>query len=92
MQITYRDLPPSPSLEAIIKLRAEKLLRFGRVTNCRVVVEARPRRQFHIQLELTVPGGNVVVSHEPDGANAYVAVREAFESARRRLDENAQRL
>jgi ribosomal subunit interface protein len=93
LQITFRDLAPSPALSDAIKLRAAKLSRFhDRITSCRVVVEAKPRHRFGVHLELSIPGGEIVVSHEPDETDAYVAVREAFEAARRQLDETAQRL
>ena len=60
LQITFRDLPSSPAVEAEIRERAENLAHiFGRMTSCRVIVEGRHRPQragkvFHLRVELTL--------------------------------------
>lgn len=101
LQITFRDLPSSPAVEARIRERAEQLEHvFGRVTSCRVVVEGRHRPQragkvFHLRVELALPGKIVAVGNGPAELHAhddvFVAVRAAFDSARRQLDQHAQR-
>lgn len=71
IQITYRNMEPSPSVTARIRAEAAKLDRyFNRITSCRVSVEAPHRHQkwgelFHIRVELGVPRGEIVVGHEP---------------------------
>jgi ribosomal subunit interface protein len=100
LQITFRHMDPSPALEAFIRQRAEELDQFfDRITSCRVVVECRhPRQQqgklFEVRIDLTVPGAEIVVGRDP-GANhahedAHVAVRDAFDAARRRLEDHAR--
>jgi ribosome-associated translation inhibitor RaiA/cold shock CspA family protein len=100
LQITFRHMDPSPALEARIRQRGEELDQFfDRITSCRVVVECRhPRHQqgklFEVRIDLTVPGAEIVVGRDT-GANhahedAHVAVRDAFDAARRRLEDHAR--
>ena len=101
LQITFRHMDPSPALEARIRQRADELERFfDRVTACRVVVERMNRRHqqgnlFEIRIDLTVPGREIAVGSDR-GANhahedAHVAVRDAFDAARRALEDHARR-
>lgn len=101
LQITYRNLSPSEAVDRCIRERAERLDRFcDRVMGCRVVVEERHRRRrqgklFHLRVDLTVPGDEIVVSRDRPLNRAhedvYVAVRDAFDAARRRLEDYARR-
>lgn len=99
LQITYRDVTPSPALESVIRERAAKLDHFAqRITSCRVVVEAPHRHSnkadFHVRIDITVPGAEeIVVSREPSSsaADPYVAVREAFDAATRQLQDLERR-
>ena len=101
VQITFRDLPSSSAVEAQIRDRADNLERiFDRITSCRVIVEGRhrPRRAgkvAHLCIELSLPGKTITVGR---GAtefevhdDVFVAVRAAFDAARRRLDRHARR-
>ncbi len=101
VQITFRDIDPSPALETNIRERIARLERvFDRMTSCRVLVEA-PHRQhtqgklFHVRIDVTMPGCEIVVGRDPAERhaheNAHVAVRDAFDALRRRLDEHARR-
>lgn len=100
LQITFRHMDPSPALEERIRGRAEELDQFcERITSCRVVVECRHRHQqqgklFSVSIDLTVPGREIVVGREA-GANhahedAHVAVRDAFDALRRRLEDHVR--
>lgn len=101
LQITFRDLPSSSAVEAQIRERAEHLERvFDRLTSCRVIVEGRHRPQragkvAHLCVELTLPGKVITVGRGATEFEAhddvFVAVRAAFDAARRRLDRYAQR-
>jgi ribosomal subunit interface protein len=101
LQITFRDVPYSGALEAYVRRRAAKLETFSsRITGCHVAVEAPHRhkhtgRHFRIRVDLTVPGGEVVVSHAQgdDEANqdAYSAIDEAFDRLGRRLEDHERR-
>ena len=98
MEITFRHMESSPALEARIQEKAEKLDRFyEHVMGMRVLVEAPHEHKsqgklFHVRIDLTVPGGELVVSkghHHQSQAHedVYVALRDAFEVAKRRLEE-----
>lgn len=101
VQITFRDLPSSAAVEAQIRERAEHLERvFDRLTACRVTVEGRHRPQragkvAHLCVELHVPGRTITVGRGPAEFevhdDVFVAVRAAFDAARRRLDRHARR-
>lgn len=100
LQITFRKMAPSPAVEAHIRERATELERFfGRIMACRVVVEASSRRHeqgniYHLVIDLTVPGREIVVRRDPPEHQAHedilVAVRDAFDSARRQLEDHAR--
>lgn len=115
VQITFRNMDPSPAVEQRVHEEAEALNRyFDRITSCRVVVEAPHRHHqhgqtFHVAVELGVPGSKIVVNHEPslhsslmasgtdemekrleaqpDHKDVFVAIRDAFETVRRRLED-----
>jgi len=101
LQITFRGLPPSPAIEKSIREHAAKLERFyDRLTRCRVVVESPHRRHnkgklYHVSLDLTVPGAELVVNREPhqrhEHEDVYVAIRDAFNAAARQLEDYARR-
>lgn len=101
LQISFRDMEPSAAIEAKIRERAAKLDRYyERIMGCRVVIEAPHRRHhqgklYHVRIDLTVPQGEVVVSREPVENHAhedvYVAIRDAFDAAQRRLADYARR-
>ncbi len=119
VQITFRNMDPSKAVEARIRKEVSKLEKFyDRIVGCRVVAEIPRRHQHHgkvyrIRIDLTLPGGELVVKHEPglhstarqiglerekkqlevEGAykDIYVAIRDAFKAARRRLQDYARR-
>jgi cold shock CspA family protein/ribosome-associated translation inhibitor RaiA len=118
-------MPPSEVIEKAIREKADKLDAFyDHIMSCRVLVEAphrhhRKGKLYHVRIDLTLPGGEIVVKHEPkrltdtparvQGApevmvsethepgkyaahrDIYVAIRDAFDAARRRLQDYARR-
>ena len=102
VQITFRGMEVSPSVEAQVRRRADELFQFSdRITACRVVLEAAHRRHrqgmiYNVRIDLTVPGGPLVIDREPGEDHAHedmrVAVRDAFDAARRRLQDHMQKL
>jgi ribosome-associated translation inhibitor RaiA len=102
VQITFRGMETSPSVEAQVRRRAEELYQISdRVTACRVTLEAAHRRHrqgtiYHVHVDLAVPGGKIVVNREPGEDHAHedmhVAVRDAFDAVRRRLQDQMRRL
>jgi cold shock CspA family protein/ribosome-associated translation inhibitor RaiA len=102
VQISFRGMESSASVEAQVRRRAKELQQFSdRVSACRVMLEAVNRRHrqgtiYHVRVDLTVPGGEVVVNREPGEDRAHedlhVAIRDAFDAARRRLQDHMRRL
>ncbi len=101
VQITFKDMPPSPAIETWIRERASKLNRYhDRIVHCNVVVEAPHRHQkrghlYNVRIDITVAGGEVVVSHQGPKNEAhrdvYVALRDAFRAARRQLQDQVRK-
>jgi ribosomal subunit interface protein len=101
LQITHRQMETSESLDEHIEAEAEKLERYhDKIISCRVVVELPHRHKsqgqhFHVVVDLTVPGREIVVGRDPDERvtheDPYVAVSEAFKAARRQLQGAAQK-
>jgi cold shock CspA family protein len=50
---------------------------------------------YHVRIDLTVPGAELVASREPHDNHAhedvYVAIRDAFDAMRRQLEAHARR-
>lgn len=101
LEISFRNMDRSESVEARVREKADKLEQFfGRITSCRVMVEATHRRHakgnlYHVQIEVGVPGNQIVINRNPKDKHShedvYVAVRDAFNAARRRLEDHSRR-
>ena len=101
LQITFRGIPHSDAVEARIREKASKLDKFhNRIMSCRVAVESEHQHhhqgnQYHIRIDITTPGKEIVISHEHHDnhayENIYVAIRDAFDAAIRQL-ENLSRV
>jgi cold shock CspA family protein len=101
-QVSFDDLPVDPDVRAAALEHVAHLERFtDRITGCHVVV-AQPHRHhrrgrlFSVRVELVVPGGEIVVNrdHHLDHAHedVYVALRDSFDSAQRRLEDHVRRM
>jgi ribosomal subunit interface protein len=100
LQITFRHMTSSDAVATRIRERAQELERFfDRIMSCRVVVECRhPRRHqgnlFQIRVDLKVPGREIAVGRDPAAHHAhedvYVAIRDAFDAARRLLEDHVR--
>ena len=97
LQLKVRDMTLKEETENKIRNRVQKLGKvFDRITHCRVVVEAPHRhhkkgRLCQVSIYLTVPGNELVIKREPN-TDLRVAIRDAFDVARRRLEDYSQRL
>jgi len=102
VQISFRGMASSPSVETQVRRRVEELWQLSdRVSACRVMLEAAHRRHrqgtiYHVRVDLAVPGGKLMVNREPARnhahEDAHVAIRDAFDAARRRLQNHMDRL
>jgi len=97
LQITIRDMEHSDALETHIRDKANKLDEFfDRITSCRVVVEMPHKhrqqgKQFTVRIDIGVPGSEVVVNRD-HAEDVYVALRDAFDSAKRQLEDYARKI
>jgi cold shock CspA family protein len=99
-QITLRGMGPSPAVERAILRKLSWLQRyFPHIMGCRVTLEAPHRHQrkgrlYHVRIDLTVPGGELVVARDPSLHSAHrdvlVAIRDSFDAARRELMDYAR--
>ena len=92
LQITFRNFPRSDAVEARVRDKAAKLEEFHpRIMSCHVVIEERDRhhhqgKQFSVRIDVRVPGHEVVVDRDHH-EDIYVALRDAFNAAGRKLEE-----
>jgi cold shock CspA family protein len=91
----------SEAIEALIRDKVEKLdASPDHILGCRVVVEPAGKHHQHgnlyeVRLDITVPGEEIVITREPsqhtENRDLRVALRDAFDSARRRLEDYVRR-
>lgn len=101
LSVTFRGMDSSPAIEADIAHQVEKLeRRFGRIMSCRVVVEAPHKRQtkgrlYRVGVDLKVPGREIASNSTGPKDHAHedmhMAVRDAFEAVKRRLQDHARK-
>ncbi|HEY7377722.1 MAG TPA: HPF/RaiA family ribosome-associated protein [Steroidobacteraceae bacterium] len=97
LQITFRNMDPSPALESRARELATRLEKFSAsITRCHVVIETPHRHQhkgelFEVRIDVTVPEKEIAIRRtrpaDPAHQDAYVALRDAFRAARRQLEK-----
>jgi ribosomal subunit interface protein len=96
-QITIRDMPHSDALETHIRDKVNKLDEFfDRIMSCRVVVEMPHKhhhqgKHFNVRLDIGVPGSELVVNRD-HAEDVYIALRDAFDAAKRQLEDYARKM
>lgn len=97
LHLAFEGMEASEAVEAAAREKAAKLDQFfPQIMSCRVVVslEQKHKHQGHpyaVRIDLTVPGHELVVDrvrHE----DVYVALREAFDDMKRRLEDVARKM
>src|SRR4030065_2109758 len=97
LQITFRDFERSDALKTHIREKAEKLETFfDPIMSCRVVMELPHQHKnqgkaFNVRIDIGVPGSEIVVNRDKH-EDVYVALRDAFDAARRQLEDYGRRL
>lgn len=96
IQVTFHGMAHSAALEQAIRERAAKLDHFHpQLISCRAVVEEAARhkhqgKQFVVRLDIKTAGAEIAVNRD-HSEDPYIAVRDAFDAARRRLEDHARR-
>ncbi len=101
VRITFRDIDPSEFVERRVREEVRKLERFyGRLTACTVALRAPHRKHqkgttYRVAINLSAPVGDIVVTRDPGANHAhediYVAIRDAFRTARRQIEDKSRR-
>ena len=100
IQISFKNLDRSDAVETLIREKIQKLQLFhAGMISCHVVVSRHHHHHhqgnlFHVAIDLSVPGHRLVANREPDEHHAYtdvyVAIRDAFNSMGRQLEDLAR--
>ena len=94
--ITTDGLSLTEQQEALVQKKVDWLKRYyPRILSCRVAIDAPVRHHrdggpYQVRIDLKVPGSDLAVTNQAEEEFA-VAVREAFDAARRRLADYARR-
>lgn len=103
VEVHFHGIEKSQAVEQRVRQKVAKLEKhFGRMTSCRVGIEAPQRtpqkpKVLQIKIEIGVPRrAPIVISHERKGSHAnaelQLAIRDAFDVALRKVDGIASRI
>ncbi len=97
LQVVFRGMDPSEAVRLNIEDRVARLEKvFDGIISCRVVVELPHKHHqqgnlFNITVAITVPGDTILINRFPGKDHAkedvYVAIRDALNSAQRKLED-----
>ena len=100
-QISCRDFKVSLAIQTKVEERIQRLEHFyPGIMSCRVMLEFHHRHHhkgklFHVRVDTTVPGRELVASRDPKQDQAhediYVAIRDTFDAMDRKLEDFARR-
>ena len=99
--VVFHNVEPSDAVEArALQLLGKLLTFFPSIMRGVITIEGRHHHHhqgnvYHVALRFHLPGGDVVVSHDPERNHAhedvYVAMRDACEAARKQLANSIKR-
>lgn len=101
LKIQFRDMRPSAAISAVLEESVRDLETYDpSIMSCDVVV-SKPHRKhtkggiYHVVVRFHVAGEQIVINREPEKNHAhedvYVAIRDAFSAARRRLQDHLKK-
>jgi cold shock CspA family protein len=102
LQVSFHNLERVEAIENRIFEEAAQLDEFcDRIMSCRVVVDVPHRHHlqgnvYEVRLDIKVPGEEIAIvqepaQHDPFYENVNVAIRDAFNSAARKLEDYVRR-
>lgn len=99
LEISFHGIDKSDAVEARIQEKFARLHgHFDRFTHARVVISSPNRtdaraKMFNVTIDLGMPGKRpIVIDNEADNADVFIALRDAFNAAQRKLDATAGKL
>lgn len=103
VEVHFHGIEKSDAIEQRVREKVAKLQKyFGRMTSCRVGIEAPQRspqkpKVYQIKIEIGMPSRQpIVVTHERVGSRAneelHLAIRDAFDAAMRKVDGLAAKM
>ena len=99
LAISFHGIDKSDAVEARIHEKFARLHgHFDRLTHARVVISSPNRtadraKMFNVTIDLGMPGKQpIVVNSEGDYTDVFIALRDAFNAAQRKLDATAGKL
>src|SRR5436190_2275894 len=103
VEISFRKVPRSSEVDAVIRREASKLERYAnKIVGCRVAVEQPQHSQrqgnpYRVRVFITAAGRDpIVVTREPTNSDTHDVLRTsligAFKAARRQLQSRTERL
>lgn len=100
-EISFRDVEPSDQVRSRLDEEIAKLERYyDGIIGCRVMVEVPHKRHetgnlYHVRIDVTVPGQELVVSRDPPKKQKReeieTAIVDAFAAMRRQVEEYSRK-
>ncbi len=97
LQVTFRHMDPSAALEARVRKLISRLDKFStHMLRCHVVIEPPSHHQrqgalYDFHISITMPDEEIAIGRarptDPAHEDPYVALRDAFRAARRKLED-----
>jgi cold shock CspA family protein/ribosome-associated translation inhibitor RaiA len=97
LQVSFRHMEHSEAIETLVREKAARLDKFaGDIMSCRVVIEPLAKHHkrgnpYDVRIDLTLPGKEIAISREAAWHEEFkhleVALREAFDEARREVED-----
>jgi len=98
LEIVFRRMPASETIEDALRQQLASLATiYDRIVRCRVVVskvrDSSRHVPIHVEVELTVPGKQIVVNgRDTTYESTYAAIADPFHAARRQLQRYVDKL
>lgn len=96
LQIVFREMAPADAVETQIREKVKKLeLFYPHIIGCKATISIAGKHKnqgqlFNVRLDISVPGSELVVNHDKH-EEFSVALRDAFDAAKRQLEDYGQR-
>ena len=96
LQVLFHGLDRSDAVEDHVREKVTKLEHlFPQITACRVTI-ALPHqhhqqgKRFDVRIDVSVPGKELVVNRDHGDEDMYITLRDAFDAAKRQLDDHVR--